>query len=217
MGLLAALLVPGGGRVPRPLRFLLTAARHPRAFLSSLSVRRWSERSVILLVMQSLDNSLRIMPRGHRLGPRLRSTQGHGEAESHLHPGGSPGSDGGGGGGRRGCLWHGEQVPAQHPHDRSHPRRVLHRRQPADRGHRRLPPRLRPPGAPRLPTARRSSANLGVNPSLTIATMTERAMSLWPNRGDGTRVRRWARRTAVSRRYRRALRRCRSAPLPHSG
>ena len=28
------------------------------------------------------------------------------------------------------------------------------------------------------------SANLGVNPSLTITAMTERAMSMWPNRGD---------------------------------
>jgi len=28
------------------------------------------------------------------------------------------------------------------------------------------------------------SANLGVNPSLTITAMTERAMSLWPNKGQ---------------------------------
>jgi cholesterol oxidase len=28
------------------------------------------------------------------------------------------------------------------------------------------------------------SANLGVNPSLTITAMTERAMSFWPNKGD---------------------------------
>ncbi len=28
------------------------------------------------------------------------------------------------------------------------------------------------------------SANLGVNPSLTITAMTERAMSFWPNRGE---------------------------------
>jgi cholesterol oxidase len=31
------------------------------------------------------------------------------------------------------------------------------------------------------------SANLGVNPSLTIAAMAERAMSLWPNKGEGDR------------------------------
>ena len=28
------------------------------------------------------------------------------------------------------------------------------------------------------------SANLGVNPSLTITAQAERAMALWPNRGD---------------------------------
>lgn len=28
------------------------------------------------------------------------------------------------------------------------------------------------------------SANLGVNPSLSITALTERAMSLWPNKGD---------------------------------
>ena len=33
-------------------------------------------------------------------------------------------------------------------------------------------------------TARRSSANLGVNPSLTITAQAERAMSIWPNRGE---------------------------------
>ena len=30
------------------------------------------------------------------------------------------------------------------------------------------------------------SANLGVNPSLTITAQAERAMSLWPNKGGGT-------------------------------
>jgi cholesterol oxidase len=31
------------------------------------------------------------------------------------------------------------------------------------------------------------SANLGVNPALTITAQAERAMSLWPNRGDADR------------------------------
>jgi cholesterol oxidase len=30
-------------------------------------------------------------------------------------------------------------------------------------------------------------ANLGVNPSLTITALAERAMSLWPNRGEADR------------------------------
>jgi len=47
MSLLATMLVPGVGKLPRQLRFLGQAARHPLAFARSLSARRWSERSVI--------------------------------------------------------------------------------------------------------------------------------------------------------------------------
>ncbi|HJY25907.1 MAG TPA: GMC family oxidoreductase N-terminal domain-containing protein, partial [Actinomycetes bacterium] len=60
MGLLTTLLVDGGSRVPRSVRFVGSAVRHPRTFARSLSVRHWSERSVIALVMQSLDNSLTV-------------------------------------------------------------------------------------------------------------------------------------------------------------
>ncbi len=40
MGLLSTLLVDGGGRLPRPLRFGLQVLRHPLLFLRSLSVRK---------------------------------------------------------------------------------------------------------------------------------------------------------------------------------
>jgi cholesterol oxidase len=64
---------------PRPVRFLGLAARHPGDFVRSLSMRRWSERSVIALVMQSLDNSLVVRAR-RGLGGRVKLTsrQGHG-------------------------------------------------------------------------------------------------------------------------------------------
>ena len=42
------------------------------------------------------------------------------------------------------------------------------------------------------------SANLGVNPSLTITAQAERAMALWPAAGDPTPGRPWARRTSGS-------------------
>ncbi|MDX1450578.1 MAG: cholesterol oxidase, partial [Acidimicrobiia bacterium] len=73
MGLLATILVDGGGRIPRQLRFLGRIARHPLQFLLSFSVRRWSQRTVILLVMQSLDNSLRLFLKGR--SRRLTSEQ----------------------------------------------------------------------------------------------------------------------------------------------
>ena len=183
MGLLATMLVPGGGRLPRPLRFLLTAAAHPRTFVRSLSVRRWSERTIILLVMQSLDNSLRIMRRRGRIGPHLRSAQGHGEPNPTYIPvghraarlaaeaiGGEPGGSvnesilnipmtahilGGC------CIGDSPRTGVIDPYHRVHGHPGLH-----------------------VCDGSAVSANLGVNPSLTITAMTERAMSLWPNRGE---------------------------------
>jgi cholesterol oxidase len=61
MGGLATLLVDDGTRLTRPLRWLATLARHPVDFLRSLSPVGWARRSTIILVMQSLDNSLRLV------------------------------------------------------------------------------------------------------------------------------------------------------------
>ncbi|HET9093743.1 MAG TPA: GMC family oxidoreductase [Solirubrobacteraceae bacterium] len=58
--LLRQLMVTAGGRGTRPVHFLLAAARHPREAISALRIRGTSRRSVILLVMQSLDNSMRL-------------------------------------------------------------------------------------------------------------------------------------------------------------
>ena len=52
-------------------------------------MRRWSERTVIGLVMQSLDNSLTVSPRRGLLGGvRLTSRQGHGEPNPTWIPAG---------------------------------------------------------------------------------------------------------------------------------
>ena len=79
LGLLATILVDGGPDMARQMRFLRQVARAPLTFLRSLSVRRWSERTVILLVMQSRDNSIRMLRRRGLFGSRLTTTQGHGE------------------------------------------------------------------------------------------------------------------------------------------
>ena len=78
MGLLGTVLVDGGGRVPRQVRFLGEIGRHPIRFLRSLSVRRWSERTVILLVMQGRDNSINLRWKRRRNGVKLHSEQGTG-------------------------------------------------------------------------------------------------------------------------------------------
>jgi hypothetical protein len=51
-------------------------------------------------------------------------------------------------------------------------------------------------------------ANPGVNPSLTITALAERAMSLWPNKGERTAGRRWAPVTSASIRSCRTIHAC---------
>jgi cholesterol oxidase len=62
-GLLRQLMVTAGGRGTRPLHFLLAVARHPRQALGAFKIRGMSRRTIILLVMQSLDNSMRLKVR----------------------------------------------------------------------------------------------------------------------------------------------------------
>ncbi len=58
--LLRQLMVTAGRRGTRPYHFALAAARHPREALGALKIKGTSQRSIILLVMQSLDNSMRL-------------------------------------------------------------------------------------------------------------------------------------------------------------
>jgi cholesterol oxidase len=60
---LTTLLTGNGTRVTRPLLWLATVARHPLQFLRTLWPFGWSRRTLILLVMQSLDNALRFRAR----------------------------------------------------------------------------------------------------------------------------------------------------------
>jgi cholesterol oxidase len=58
MALFSTLLTGKGSRVTRPLRWLGTVLRHPLTFLRSLWPFGWSRRSLLLLVMQTLDNAM---------------------------------------------------------------------------------------------------------------------------------------------------------------
>ena len=61
MSFLATMLVDGGTRVSRPLKWLGTCLRHPVDFLRTLKPFGWATRSNIILVMQNLDNSIRLV------------------------------------------------------------------------------------------------------------------------------------------------------------
>lgn len=179
MGLLATVMVDGGGNVPRQIRFLSTIARRPVTFLRSLSVRRWAERTVILLVMQSVDNKLRLrLRRG-----RLVSEHDEGTAPPTYIPVGNEAA--------RVAARHMNGIPGSALNevlfDTPTTAHILGGAcvgaDPAtgvvDAYHRVF-------GEPGLHVVDGSAvgANLGVNPALSITAMAERAMAMWPNAGD---------------------------------
>ncbi|GAA4814544.1 cholesterol oxidase [Actinomycetospora chlora] len=178
MGLLTTLMTDGGGRVPRALKLLGSIVRHPRTFARSLDKRHWSERTVIALVMQSLDNSITVR---RRFG-RLVSRQGHGTPNPTWIPAANETTrrlaeiiDGDPGG-----TW-GEAVnmPMTAHFIGGCPIGPDPEHGVVD-GYQRLY------GHPGLHVVDGSalSANLGVNPSLTITAQAERAMAFWPNKGE---------------------------------
>ncbi len=181
MGLLATVLAdPGKG--PRPLAWLREVARNPVPAARDLSLRRWSEQTIIALVMQARDNSITCYTRPGPFGRRLTSRQGHGEPNPTWIPAGHEavrrmarriGGFAGGG-------WNDVFNVPMTAHliggvvigDSS--------------GSGVIDPYHRVYGHPGLHVVDGSavSANLGVNPALTITAQAERAMALWPNRGE---------------------------------
>ncbi len=61
MGLLATLLTDGGGNQPRQLQYLKNIWRQPGDFFKLLLPRDFAERSIFVLFMQTLDNSLQVV------------------------------------------------------------------------------------------------------------------------------------------------------------
>ena len=190
MGLLATIAVPGGTGRPRWVEALRTVARDPRPLLRLLPlVRHWSERTVIGLVMQSRDNSLRVSGRRGVLGPTLTSAQGHGEPNPTFIPAGARSmevlaerlAEATGEYTAAGGSWFDVLDVPMTAHFLggvtigSSPGRGV------------LDPYHRVWGYPGLHVVDGSavSANLGVNPSLTITAQAERAMSFWPVVGEG--------------------------------
>ncbi|MET8680859.1 GMC family oxidoreductase [Streptomyces sp. NPDC004647] len=183
MGALTVLQVPHGGRAPRVLAFAAKCVRHPLLTLRSLSNRRWSERTIIGLVMQSLDNSLTTYRKQKGLGKGLLTAeQGHG-APNPLHiPEGAEAARllaeeiNGFAGSNVGELM-GTPLTAHFlggcPIGE-------------DAEHGVIDPYHRLYGHPGIHVVDGAavSANLGVNPSLTITAQAERAISLWPNKGE---------------------------------
>ena len=76
MSLLYTLMVGDGTRVTRPLKLLAQILRHPGRFARVLWPKNWSRRTIILLVMQTLDNAIALRPTLKRSGDvRLQTEQ----------------------------------------------------------------------------------------------------------------------------------------------
>ena len=188
MGALGTVLVPGG-QLPRAIQFVVEVLKHPYAFVRSLSQYRWSERTIIGLIMQTRDNSLQVSGTSGLFGGRgLTSRQGHGEPNPTYIPAGQEAMKAvatrlSEATGLRAFAGSSLGEIANVPLTAHFLGGVTIGSSP-DRGV--IDGYHRVWGYPDLHVVDGSavSANLGVNPSLTITAQAERAMSLWPNKGE---------------------------------
>ncbi|WP_432017570.1 GMC oxidoreductase [Streptomyces hydrogenans] len=181
MGGLTVLQVPYGAH--RVRNWALNMARHPLLALRSLSNRRWSEKTIIGLVMQSLDNSLTTYRKPGGIGKGLLTArQGHGapnptQIEAATRAATLISEEINGFAGSNVGELMGTPLTAHFlggcPIG-------------ADAESGVIDPYHRLYGHPGISVVDGSavSANLGVNPSLTITAQAERAMSFWPNKGE---------------------------------
>ena len=183
MSLMQTVLTDGSTTTPRWWVWLKEMWRQKRNLLKLYDLRHWSERTVIALVMQTHDNSITTYTRRGLTGRRrLTSRQGHGapnpafiapghEAVQRMAEamGGTPG----------GTIGEPFNVPLT-----AHFMGGCAIGDSAESGV--VDPYQRLFGHEGLHVVDGStiSANLGVNPSLTITAQSERAMSYWPNKGD---------------------------------
>jgi len=182
MGLLCTAMTDGGTRRHRWGQWLQVATRHPQLILATIIPRRWSEKTIILLVMQSLSNSITV--RRSRRG-RLTSVQGEGEPNPTWIPvanraaRGLAANIGGVTGGTWGDLFN---IPMTAHFIGGCPIGDSPETGVIDPYHRLY-------GYEGLSVVDGSAltANLGVNPALSITAQAERAMSLWPNRDEPDR------------------------------
>jgi cholesterol oxidase len=72
---LYTLLVGDGTRVTRPLKWLVQVLLHPRRLAQVLFPKHYSRRTIIILVMQTLDNAIALRPREGPLGSLWLKTE----------------------------------------------------------------------------------------------------------------------------------------------
>jgi cholesterol oxidase len=183
MAYLQTVLTDGGTRAHRLGQLLRVLVTRPWLLGRLLVPRQWSQKTVIALVMQSSDNSLTTFVRKRGPFQYVTSRQGHGEPNPTWIPAGNEATrlmaeklPGGLAGGTWGDVFNipltahylGGCVISDDPASGV------------------IDPYHRVWNYPSLYVVDGASitANLGVNPSLSISAQAERAASLWPNKGE---------------------------------
>jgi len=183
MAFLQTILTDGGTRRDRLTQALKQIVANPFLLVRLFYVRQWSERTIIALVMQSTDNSLTTFVRKRGPFKYVTSKQGHGEPNPTWIPAGNEATrriadklDGGIAGGTWGDVFNmpltahylGGCVISDDPANGV------------------IDPYHRVWNYPTLHVTDGAAitANLGVNPSLSICAQAERAMSFWPNKNE---------------------------------
>ncbi|MFD0360015.1 GMC oxidoreductase [Nocardia sp. GCM10030253] len=182
MGLMTTVLVDGQDGKRRWVLGLRELLRQRRDLVTMHNPRRWSERMIGLLVMQNLDNSIITYNKRGLFGRRMTTRPGAGAAPPAWIPEGNEVTrrvaekiDGIAQGSWTemvnipitghfigGCaIGDSPDTGVVDPYQRLYGYEGLH-----------------------IVDGSTISANLGVNPSLTITAQAERAMALWPNKGE---------------------------------
>ena len=182
MGLLQTIMTDGYNSTGRRRHWLKQFIANPSLLAKILNVRRWSQRTVIALTMQNVDSSVTVSGKRGLFGWHLTSTNDPLKPNATYIPAANEvvrriaDKHGGIAGGHVGDLidapftahFVGGCVIAE------------------DAEHGVIDPYHRVYNYPTLHIVDGSTitANLGVNPSLTITAQAERALSMWPNKGD---------------------------------
>jgi cholesterol oxidase len=182
MGLLQTLLTDGWTSKERRKHWIKQFIAKPSLVATILNVRKWSERTVIALVMQNVDSSIKVSGKRGLFGFKLTSVNDSEHPNATYIPvanetvqrvaknyGGITGGTVGDLIGAPftahfvgGCvIGSDEKTGVIDPYHRVYNYPTLH-----------------------VVDGSTITANLGVNPSLTITAQAERAFSMWPNKGD---------------------------------
>ena len=182
MGLLQTVMTDGFVAKDRRRQWRREIFKNPKLIIRILNVKRWSERTVIALVMQNVDSSLAVSGKKGIFGWRLTSKNDSNKPNATYIPAANEvvrhiaKKHGGIAGGHYGDL-----VNAPFT---AHFVGGCVIGKDVDNGV--IDPYHRVWNYPTLHIVDGSSvtANLGVNPSLTITAQAERAFSFWPNKGE---------------------------------